>query len=82
MIRSVYKGAGDCYTVAHCSGALKSLSLAMKSVSPAKKQRSMQISLQLQIERLASGKRTADLSVRKEGVLPSYKGRPPKTFGP
>ncbi len=80
MIQSVYKGDGDCYTVAHCSGALKSLSSAIKSVSPAKRQRSMMISLQLQIERLASGKRSPDLSIRKEGLLPSYKGRPAKNF--
>lgn len=40
----------------------------------------MMASLQVQIERLSSGKRSADLSVRKEGSLPSYNGKPAKNF--
>ncbi|KMK17761.1 hypothetical protein ABW09_11990 [Pluralibacter gergoviae] len=40
----------------------------------------MLVSLQLQIERLASGKRSPDLSARKEGQLPSLNGRPTKNF--
>ncbi|MDM3380750.1 hypothetical protein OGV43_13220 [Citrobacter sp. Cb003] len=71
---------GDCYRVVHCIGALKSLKEALKSVSPSKKQKSMLVSLQLQIERLASGKRSPDLSARKEGVLPPLNGRPAKNF--
>lgn len=78
MVQSVYRG--ECHTVTHCKGALESLAVAIKSVSPAKKQRSMLISIQLQIERLSSGKRTPDLSVRKEGMLPSYNGKPAKNF--
>ncbi|HFS1611925.1 TPA: hypothetical protein ACHVVP_005034 [Klebsiella pneumoniae] len=70
---------GKCYTVVHCRGALKSLKDALRSM-PAKKQKTMVLSLQLQIERLASGMRTADLSVRKEGLLPSFEGRPAKHF--
>lgn len=71
---------GECYRIVHCNGALKSLGVTLKSIKPAKKQRSMMISLQLQLERLASGKRTPDLSVRKEGLLPSFNGKPPKNF--
>lgn len=71
---------GECYRIVHCKGALKSLSESLKSVTPAKKQKSMQISLILQLERLASGKRTPDLSVRKEGILPSFNGKPAKNF--
>ncbi len=71
---------GECYRIVHCSGALKSLGITLKSIKPAKKQRSMMISLKLQLERLASGKRTPDLSVRKEGLLPSFNGKPPKNF--
>ncbi|WP_205955187.1 hypothetical protein [Pantoea stewartii] len=78
MLQSIYKG--DCHQVVHCTGALKSLAAAIKSVSPTKKQRTMYMSLQLQIERLSSGKRIADLSVRKEGLLPSYEGKPAKNF--
>lgn len=78
MVKSTFKG--ECHTVTHCVAAMKSLSEAIKSVSPAKKQKSMMISLQLQIERLSSGKRTPDLSVRKEGLLPSYDGKPRKNF--
>ena len=78
MVQSTYKG--ECHTVVHCSGAMKSLAIAIKSVSPTKKQRAMMISLQLQIERLSSGKRAPDLSVRKEGLLPSYDGKPGKSF--
>lgn len=71
---------GECYKIVHCKGALESLSEALKSVTPTKKQKSMMISLRLQLERLASGKRTAELSVRKEGVLPSLNGKPSKHF--
>ncbi|HED2523850.1 TPA: hypothetical protein R4Y92_002606 [Klebsiella aerogenes] len=72
--------AGECYRVVHCEGALKSLKEALKSVTPTNKQKSMLISLQLQIERLASGKRSSDLTIRKEGLLPSYQGKPAKHF--
>jgi len=78
MVQSVYKG--ECHTVVHCAGALKTLKIAIKSVTPAKRQVSMMASLQVQIERLSSGKRSADLSVRKEGSLPSYNGKPAKNF--
>jgi len=78
MVKGTFKG--ECHVVVHCHGALKSLTAAIKSISPAKRQRSMVISLQLQIERLASGKRTPDLSVRKEGLLPSHDGKPGKNF--
>ncbi|MES4612989.1 hypothetical protein V2154_10435 [Ewingella sp. CoE-038-23] len=78
MVQVTFKG--ECHTVVHCDGAIKSLAVAIRSVSPSKKQRSMMISLQLQIERLSSGKRTAELSIRKEGLLPSYEGRPSKNF--
>lgn len=71
---------GECYNVVHCNGALKSLSEAMKSVTPSKKQKSMMIALKLQIERLASGKRSPELSNRKEGMLPSFEGKPAKNF--
>lgn len=71
---------GECYRIVHCNGALKSLKEAIKSVSPSQKQNSMLVSLQLQIERLASGKRSPDLSARKEGQLPSLNGRPAKNF--
>lgn len=72
--------AGECYKVIHCDGALKSLKETLKSVTPTNKQRRMLISLQLQIERLASGKRSSDLTIRKEGLLPSYEGKPAKHF--
>lgn len=78
MLKAVFKG--ECHTVVHCNGALKSLAVALKSVTPTKKQASMMASIQVQIERLSSGKRSADLSVRKEGMLPSYNGRPAKHF--
>lgn len=78
MVQSTYKG--ECHTVVHCNGAMKSLAQAIKSVSPSKKHKPMMISLQLQIERLSSGRRTPDLSVRKEGLLPSYDGKPGKNF--
>jgi hypothetical protein len=78
MIKGVFKG--DCHTIVQCAGALKSLSLALKSVTPTKKHASMIASIQVQIERLSSGKRSADLSVRKEGMLPSYNGKPRKNF--
>lgn len=78
MLDSIFEG--ECHTVIHCEGALKSLAVAIKSVSPTKKQKRMIISLRLQIERLSSGKRTPDLSVRKEGLLPSYEGKPAKNF--
>ena len=71
---------GECHRIVHCKGALKSLSESLKSVTPAKKQKSMLISLTLQLERLVSGKRTPDLSARKEGVLPSLNGKPAKNF--
>ena len=71
---------GDCYRVVHCAGALKSLREALKSVSPSKRQGSMMVSLQLQIERLASGKRSPDLSTRKEGLLLPLNGKPAKHF--
>lgn len=73
-----YQGA--CYRVVHCQGALKSLHESLKSVAPSKKQKSMYMALQLQIERLASGRRTPDLSIRKEGDLPSFHGKPSKNF--
>jgi hypothetical protein len=78
MLDSIFEG--ECHTVIHCKGALKSLAVAIESVSPTKKQKRMIISLRLQIERLSSGKRTPDLSVRKEGLLPSYEGKPAKNF--
>lgn len=78
MVAKVFKG--ECHTVVHCNGALKSLTSSLKSVTPANKQSSMMASIQVQIERLASGKRSADLSVRKEGMLPSYNGKPAKNF--
>lgn len=71
---------GECHRIVHCKGALKSLGESLKSVTPAKKQKSMLISLTLQLERLVSGKRTPDLSARKEGVLPSLNGKPAKNF--
>lgn len=78
MVQHTFKG--NCFTVTHCNGALKTLSDVIRSVTPAKKQKTMVVNLRLQIERLASGKRTPDLSVRKEGVLPSYNGKPSKNF--
>ncbi len=78
MIEKIFRG--ECFTLVHCEGAIKSLTESLKSISPAKKQKSMIISLKLQIERLTSGKRSAELSVRKEGLLPSFKSRPPKNF--
>lgn len=78
MIQHSFKG--ECYTVTHCNGALKTLTEAILSVTPVNKQKTMTVKLRLQIERLASGKRTADLSVRKEGVLPSNNGKPSKNF--
>lgn len=71
---------GECHAVVHCLGALKSLQVALKSVTPAKKQKSMTAALLLQLERLASGKRMAGGSMRKEGQLPSYQGKPAKNF--
>ncbi|KAB8132771.1 hypothetical protein FNH10_16330 [Raoultella ornithinolytica] len=78
MIPESYKG--EAFEVKHCGGALKSLAQAIKSVTPTNKRKSMLINLKLQIERLASGKRSADLSVKMEGLLPSYKGKPSKNF--
>lgn len=78
MVQKVFRG--DCFTVIHCTGAIDSLGNCLKSVTPAKKQKSMLINLQLQIERLASGKRSPELSTRKEGLLPSFEGKPKKNF--
>lgn len=78
MVQKIF--VGDCYKVIHCSGALESLKKAIRSVTPAKKQKSMVVSIRLQIERLGSGMRTPDLSVRKEGMLPSYNGKKAKHF--
>ncbi|MDQ2324568.1 hypothetical protein RBI98_07160 [Citrobacter koseri] len=78
MIPESYQG--EAFEVRHCNGALKTLGAALKSVTPVNKQRTMLINLRLQIERLASGKRSADLSVRMEGLLPSFKGKPSKNF--
>lgn len=77
-MEATYKG--ECYCVVHCKGALRSLNDAMKSVSPTKKHKSMLISLKLQVERLSSGRRTPELSIKQEGLLPSYQGKPPKHF--
>lgn len=71
---------GDCYRVVHCIGALKTLGEALEKVTPVKRRKSMMISIQLQIERLASGKRSSDLCVRKEGLLPPFNGKPAKNF--
>lgn len=81
MIPEIYTGGKDDFIVAHCKGATSSLKVAIRSVTPTNKQKKMLISLRLQIERLSSCKRSADLSVRKEGELPSYKGKPRKIFG-
>ncbi|EMJ5321150.1 hypothetical protein ACYB9B_24020 [Klebsiella pneumoniae] len=80
MIPEIYTGGKDDFIVAHCKGATSSLKVAIRSVTPTNKQKKMLISLRLQIERLSSCKRSADLSVRKEGELPSYKGKPRKNF--
>lgn len=77
MIPKIYKGE---FSVIQCKGALASLTVAMKSVTPAKRQKSMLMNLLLQIERLSTGKRSVELSVRKEGELPSYNGKPKKKF--
>ncbi|HDU3463029.1 TPA: hypothetical protein RFL89_001377 [Klebsiella aerogenes] len=77
MIPKIYKGE---FSVIQCKGALASLTVAMKSVTPAKRQKSMLMNLLLQIERLSTGKRSVELSVRKEGELPSYNGKPKKNF--
>lgn len=78
MIPKIYKGE---FSVIQCKGALASLTVAMKSVTPAKRQKSMLMNLLLQIERLSTGKRSVELSVRKEGELPSYNGKPKKISG-
>ncbi|UAN29609.1 hypothetical protein KGP23_12935 [Serratia ureilytica] len=70
---------GSCYKVVHCKGALDSLDDAMRSLRD-KKAKSMLRQLILQIERLVSGARMAQGTVRKEGDLPSYQGRPAKNF--
>lgn len=80
MIPEIYTGGKDDFTVAHCKGAMRSLKVAIKSVTPADKQKKMLTSLLLQIERLSACKRSAEPSVRKEGELPSYKGKPKKNF--
>lgn len=77
MIPQIYEGE---FSVIQCKGALASLTVAMKSVTPAKRQKSMLLNLLLQIERLSTGKRSVELSVRKEGELPSYNGKPKKNF--
>lgn len=77
MIDEHYKGA-FC-KITHCTGATQSLAEALKSVT-AKKARSMTTQLILQIERMAAGERMSNLTVRKEGLLPSYQGKPAKHF--
>lgn len=79
MVQHTFKG--NCFTVTHCNGALKTLSDVIRSVTPAKKQKTMVVNLRLQIERLASGKRTPDLSVRKEGFYLLTMENPAKIFG-
>ncbi|MGP3005736.1 MULTISPECIES: hypothetical protein [Serratia] len=76
-IKDCYQGS--CYKVVHCKGALDSLDDAMRSLRD-KKAKSMLRQLILQIERLVSGARMAQGTVRKEGDLPSYQGRPAKNF--
>lgn len=80
MIPEIYTGGNDDFTVIHCKGAISSLKVAIKSVTPANKQKKMLMSLRLQIERLSACKRSAEPSVRKEGELPSYNGKPKKNF--
>lgn len=80
MIQERYTGVNGGYDVVHCKGATSTLKGAIKSVKPANKQKKMLMSLRLQIERLSTCKRSADLSVRKEGELPSYNGKPKKNF--
>ena len=77
MVKEHYKGA-FC-TISHCAGATNSLADALKSVK-AKKAITMQMQLIAQIERMAAGERMSNSTVRKEGLLPSFNGKPAKHF--
>ncbi|WP_241569167.1 hypothetical protein [Rosenbergiella collisarenosi] len=70
---------GSTYTVTHCKNAKKSLAEALLSVK-ADKRSKMLNSINLQLQRLADGKRSPDISSRMEGQLPSYQGKPKKNF--
>lgn len=60
---------GSRYTIIHCDGAYESFYDVLKTISPAKKQKSLEAQMMAQIKRLADGERMSKENFPSEGKL-------------